>query len=202
MFQLAIFKKKKNRHLRAIELEKNLSQCRRKSSLASKAWKKILQDVGIETSPACDSVFQHVFQHFWSITGSVVEKESIQTRSTVHQADHMESEAATDHAGWAIKGARDIINSSEGNHLSVKKSPMASDAGQIDKLVALELIARLGNDEKQENGYFRFVSIREVRAFSSDFMMLWTICCLRTSLLWKKTKLLQITCSNCQQTRD
>ena len=33
--------------------------------------------------------------------GSVVEKESIQTHSTVHQPDDMESEAVTDHAGSA-----------------------------------------------------------------------------------------------------
>ena len=44
-----------------------------------------------------------VLQHFWSTMGSVVEKESIQTRSTVRQPDDMESEAVTDHAGWAIK---------------------------------------------------------------------------------------------------
>ena len=75
--------------------------------------------------------------------GSVVEKESIQTRSTVHQEDYMESEAATDHAGWAIKRARDIINSNGGNHLSIKKSPMASDACQIDKSVALNLSPNL-----------------------------------------------------------
>ena len=53
--------------------------------------------------------------------GSVVEKESIQTRWTVHQPDYMESEAVTDHAGWAIKRARGIINNSNGgNHLSIK----------------------------------------------------------------------------------
>ena len=69
---------KKNRHLRAIELEKNFSQCRTKSSLSSKAWEKILQDVGIQRSPACDSVFQHVLQYFWSTMGPVVDKESIQ----------------------------------------------------------------------------------------------------------------------------
>ena len=51
--------------------------------------------------------------------GSVVEKENIQTRSSVHQPDDMESEALTDHAGWAIKRARDIINSSRENHLSI-----------------------------------------------------------------------------------
>ena len=65
---------KKNKHLCAINLEKNFSECRTKSSPARKAWEKILQDVGIETSPACGSVFQHVLQHFWSTMGSVVEK--------------------------------------------------------------------------------------------------------------------------------
>ena len=152
-------------HLRAIELEKNFSQCRTKSSPASIAWEKILEDVGIETSPACESVFQHVLQHFWSTMGSVVEKESNQTRSTVRQPDDMESEAVTDHAGWAIKRARDIINSSGGKYLRIKNSPMASDFCQIGKSVALDLIAKLGNDEKQENGHFRFVPIQEVSCF-------------------------------------
>ena len=156
---------KKNKHLRAIELEKNFSECRTKSSPARKAWEEILEDVGIETSPACDSVFQHVLQHFWSTMGSVVEKENIQTRSSVHQPDDMESEALTDHAGWAIKRARDIINSSRENHLSIKKSPLSSDAYKIDKSVALELIAKLGSDEKQHNGHFRFVPIQEATSF-------------------------------------
>ena len=52
--------------------------------------------------------------------GSVVEKENIETRSNVNQQDDMESEAVMDHDGWAIKRARDIINSSARNHLSIK----------------------------------------------------------------------------------
>ena len=43
---------------------------------------------------------------------------------------------------------------------------MARDACQIDKSVALKLIAKLGNDKKQENGYFRFVPFQEVGSFS------------------------------------
>ena len=39
---------------------------------------------------------------------------------------------------------------------------MASDDCQIGKSVALELIAKLRNDEKQENGYFKFVPIDPV----------------------------------------
>ena len=42
---------------------------------------------------------------------------------------------------------------------------MVSDACQIDKSVALELMAKLGNDVKQENGYFRSVPIQEVSSF-------------------------------------
>ena len=58
--------------------------------------------------------------HLWSTMGSVVEKESIQTCSTVHQPDDMESEAVTNHAGWAMKRARDIINSMEEIILALK----------------------------------------------------------------------------------
>ena len=42
---------------------------------------------------------------------------------------------------------------------------MTSGACKIDKSVALELIAKLGSDEKQCNGHFRFVPIQEVSSF-------------------------------------
>lgn len=97
--------------------------------------------------------------------GSVVEKKNIQTRSSVHQPDDMESEVLTDHAGWAIKRARDIINPSGGSHFSIRKSLTSSDPCKIDKSVALELIAKLRNDEKQHNAHFRFVPIKGVTSF-------------------------------------
>ena len=42
---------------------------------------------------------------------------------------------------------------------------MSRDACKIDKSVALELIAKIGNDEKQHNGHFRFAPFQKVSNF-------------------------------------
>ena len=70
---------KKNKHLGAIELEKNFNACRTKSNPASKAWDEILLHVGVEKNTASDSLYQHVLQHFWSTVGSVFQQENRET---------------------------------------------------------------------------------------------------------------------------
>ena len=115
---------KKSKHLRAIELEKNFSECRVKPNAASRVWEEILLEQGIEKNVASDSVFQHILQHFWSMVGSVVRKDNQETPSNVHQTgsqpDDIEFAAVVDHAGWAIKRARDIVKSSSVARLSIK----------------------------------------------------------------------------------
>ena len=160
---------KKSKHLRAIELEKNFSECRVKPNAASRVWEEILLEQGIEKNAASDSVFQHILQHFWSTVGSVVRKDNEETPSNVHQTgsqpDDMEFAAVVDHAGWAIKRARDIVKSSSVARLSIKKSNVSNVTYEIDKSVALELISKLGEDEKQDDGRFRFITNQEVGSF-------------------------------------
>jgi len=80
----------------------------------------------------------------------------------------MEVEAVTDHVGWAIKRARDIIKSSTETNLRMEKSSGEEVSYKIDKSVALELISNLGKDEKQPDGRFRFIPSREVQEFFSS----------------------------------
>ena len=164
---------KKSKHLRTIELEKNFSDCRVKPSPASKAWEEILLEQGIHNNPASEAVFQHILQHFWSTVGSVVRKDNDETPSSVHQPgsqpDDMEFAAVTDHAGWAIKRARDIVKSSTVTHLNIKKSTVSNVTCEIDKSEALELISKLGEDQKQHDGRFSFIPSDEVSSF---FVML------------------------------
>jgi len=107
---------KKNKHLRAIELEKNFNACRTKSNPASKAWDEILLHVGVEKNTASDSLYQLVLQHLWSTVGSVsVQQENTETtlQPDSQLADDMEVEAVTDHVGWAIKWTRDNYNNNK-----------------------------------------------------------------------------------------
>ena len=157
---------KNNRHLRAIELEKNFSACRTKSNVASKAWNEILLEEGIEVNAASDSVLQHILQHFWSTIGSVTQKEiPSSSHQPETQQDEMEFEAVSDHAGWAIKRARDIIKSSAETNLKIKKSSSDDSVCGVQKSVALELVSKLGKDVKQSDGHFRFIPSQEVANF-------------------------------------
>ena len=73
---------------------------------------------GVPKCVASDSVYQH----FWSTTGSVFKQENT-SRPAAQEAvdDIMETDAVKDHAGWAIKRARDIIKSSTEDKLRIKK---------------------------------------------------------------------------------
>ena len=71
-----------------------------------------------------DSASGSLYRHFWSTVGSVsVQQENTETTTQPDSqaADDMEVEAVTDHGGWAIKRARDIIKSSTETNLRIKK---------------------------------------------------------------------------------
>lgn len=157
---------KQNKHLRAIELERNFTERCSKTNPASKAWEDILLHAGVAKCVASDNVYQHVLQHFWSTTGSVF-KQGNTSRPAAQEAvdDIMEIDAVKDHAGWAIKRARDIIKSSTEDKLRIKKSSGDDTWCEVDKSVALELLSKLGKDEKQQDGRFRFIPRREVGEF-------------------------------------
>ena len=100
----------------------------------------------------------NVYQHFWSTTGSVFKQENT-SRPAAQEAvdDIMETDAVKDHAGWAIKRARDIIKSSTKDKLRIKKSSGDDTWCEVNKSVALELLSKLGKNEKQQDGRFRFI---------------------------------------------
>ena len=106
---------KPNKHLRAVELERNFRECRSKTNPASKAWE--------DTLLYCTLVSQKVLLLtmctciYSSISGLLLDLFSSQENTSRPAAQEavdniMEIDAVKDHAGWAIKLAQDIINSS------------------------------------------------------------------------------------------
>ena len=55
---------------------------------------------------------------------------------------------------YTVKRARDIVKSSTVARLSITKSNVSNVRYEIDKSVALELISKLGEDEKQDGGHY------------------------------------------------
>ncbi|CAH3175529.1 unnamed protein product, partial [Porites lobata] len=138
---------KQNKHLRAIELERNFTERRSKTNPASiKAWEDILLHAGVAKCVASDN------------QGNI-------SRPAAQEAvdDIVEIDAVRDHAGWAIKRAREI--SSTEDKLRIKQSSGDDTWSEVDKSVALELLSKLGKDEKQQDGRFRFIPRREVGEF-------------------------------------
>lgn len=177
---------KQNKHLRAIELERNFTECRSKTNPASKAWEDILLHAGVAKCVASDNVYQH----FWSTTGSVFKQENT-SRPAAQEAvdDIMETDAVKDHAGWAIKRARDIIKSSTEDKLRIKKSSSDDTWCEVNKSVALELLSKLGKDEKQQDvGVSDLYQGEKLENFFGHCMLLWTICYVKANLLLRKRK--------------
>ena len=181
---------KQNKHLRAIELERNFTERRSKTNPASKAWEDILLHAGVAKCVASDNVYQHILQHFWSTTGSVFKQGNI-SRPAAQEAvdDIMEIDAVRDHAGWAIKRARDIIKSSTEDKLRIKKSSGDDTWCEVDKSVALELLSKLGKDEKQQDvGVSDLYQGEKLENFFGHCMLMWTICYVKANLLLRKRK--------------
>ena len=78
---------RQNKHLRAIKLERNFTECRSKTNPASKAWEDILLNAGVAKGVASDNVYQHILQHFWSTTGSVFKEENTSRPATQEAVD-------------------------------------------------------------------------------------------------------------------
>ena len=132
----------------------------------------------------------NVYQHFWSTTGSVFKQENT-SRPAAQEAvdDIMETDAVKDHAGWAIKRARDIIKSSTEDKLRIKKSSGDDTWCEVNKSVALELLSKLGKDEKQQDvGVSDSYQGEKLENFFGHCKLLWTICYVKANLLLRKRK--------------
>ena len=155
---------KKNKRLRSVELERRFSVERAKPN---DAWNRLVAAAGITESTANDVVYQHIVQHFWSTIGSVhaVARSPVQSPFSVVQPDEMESCAIKDHAGWAIKRARDMIKSMFEDQLKIQMSLTEQTAVPIERAKALALISQLGEDQKQVDGRYRFIPNEAVCTF-------------------------------------
>ena len=150
--------------VRAIRLEKKFATLRNdmESNLFD-AWKRLAGDAhSLETSVV---VYQHVLQHFWSCvtlqgkSSQSVEDEyrSVDDVSADLDKDEAEREAIRRHAGWAVKRARDLINSGA-TILSIKKSKDEnSPVTEVTKTCLLSFFDKFGVDLQQNTGKYLFI---------------------------------------------
>lgn len=136
------------------------------SSAVSISWANILRVLKISESTASVNVLQHILQHCWSTIGSTVEKKDVEPHLLQsRKPDDLELMAIREHAGWAVKRARDNIKAGTEGGLKIQKSPQDTSNCDINQAHPLALISKLGKDEKQEDGLFRFIPIDEVVVF-------------------------------------
>lgn len=161
--------KSKNKRLRSIEIEKIFYEKRTiiNCSSVNKAWIEVVNSADTrEKNDATNIVLQHILQYFWSTVGSTQTNFASTSLSLpLKNPDEMESFPIRDHAGWAIKRARDIVKSSSIDQLKIKHSPRDDVVLVIDKKQALDLISDLGKDEKQADGHCRFIPNEEFFKF-------------------------------------
>ncbi|XP_028407340.1 uncharacterized protein LOC114529967 [Dendronephthya gigantea] len=78
------------------------------------------------------------------------------TISAINPNQDEDSESIRDHAGWAVKRARDVISKGQ-NELPLKET-FKKDASIVfgTKSNALTVLSQLGGDQRQPNGNYRF----------------------------------------------
>ncbi|CAB4035652.1 Hypothetical predicted protein [Paramuricea clavata] len=127
------------------------------------AWKRLAGDAhSLETSVV---VYQHVLQHFWScVTLQGKSSQSVEDEyrsdddvSADLDKDEAEREAIRRHAGWAVKRARDLINSGA-TIVSIKKSKDEnSPVTEVTKTCLLSFFDKFGVDLQQNTGKYLFI---------------------------------------------
>ena len=109
-------KKYKTCSIQEIRLEKEFATLRSdKVSEVFNAWKELVGETQLPQSESSAVVYQHVLQHFWSCVALKKERGESGNESNILvglkiSGDASEREAIRQHAGWAIKRARDVIN--------------------------------------------------------------------------------------------
>ena len=135
------------------------------------SWEKLIfcsgQNVQL-SSASVDVILQQILQHFW-FTGSNSHTEdatvdlsnvdSLPTTTSNIQIDtdaNQDNETIRDHAGWAIKRARDVIF--KGQNELPAKATVKDDSPVIfgSKADALAVLSLLGEDKKQPDDSYRF----------------------------------------------
>ena len=155
-------KKYKTCSIQEIRLEKEFATLRSdKDSEVFNAWKELVGETQLPQSESSAVVYQHVLQHFWSCVA--LKKESGETGNESNilvglkiSGDASEREAIRQHAGWAIKRARDVINT--GNKtVSIKQCQGLPTSIEVTKERLLSFFEKFGQDERQNEGKYLFI---------------------------------------------
>ena len=153
----------KGQQLKMVSLEKELTRQRSdEQSQLYRSWQH-LAGMPESSTKQCNTIFQHILQHIWSNSTlqnpentSVNQTKKVPNINSQSAVDDVERVAIRQHAGWAIKRARDTILSSRCS-FSIKLSSNDSTKVEVSKDYLLKLIDRLGKDELQEPGKFLFM---------------------------------------------
>ena len=176
---LALKSPRKQVNVRASELEKNFMVERFNSVVVNSAWSTILTTTGLTKNSSAENVLQHILQHFWStIRSTYVKNSKMETDVPKAESDLSELSAISYHAGWAIKRARDIIKHTSDEQLQIQNATNTKDFHHLEKSRALEVISKLGEDEKQADGLFKFIPTTKTLPFLYCSMTKLTVCSL------------------------
>ena len=176
---LALKSPRKQVNVRASELEKNFMVERFNSVVVNSAWSTILTTTGLTKNSSAENVLQHILQHFWStIRSTYVKNSKMETDVPKAESDSSELSAISYHAGWAIKRARDIIKHTSDEQLQIQNATNTKDFHHLEKSRALEVISKLGEDEKQADGLFKFIPTTKTLPFLYCSMTKLTVCSL------------------------
>jgi hypothetical protein len=164
---------------RAVALERTFSRNRSNGIhyLAVKqSWEKLIfcsgQNVQL-SSASVDVILQQILQHFW-FTGSnshtqdaTIDLSNVDSLpATTSNIDaNQDNDTIRDHAGWAIKRARDVIF--KGQNELPAKATVDEDSPVIfgSKTDALAVLSLLGEDKKQPDDSYRFSIYEHVIPF-------------------------------------
>ena len=157
---------------REIKLEKKFTEMRCSGIHyvnASKVWHQVCSAQAAYNASVRNGILQLILQHFWVSGFKLNKSHSVEMSTTfntcVTDPDENETETILDHAGWAIKRARDIIKKGTENIQLKQNNDPDSALVNAEKTTALTIISELGEDVAQHDGMHRF----KVHEKASDF---------------------------------
>ena len=161
---------------KAIKLEKLISALPKSSDLIGTKWDCLINTFGLETPSF--KVLNHIIQHFWSCTIlneprdrptrsnndddlSTECSTSTESSTSTKSLGNIEFESLRKHAGWAIKRARDSVQS--GPAASKIQVSKADDSFcEVSKKNLLDIFKDLGEDVLVQPGKYLFIPNEEV----------------------------------------
>lgn len=152
----------KDQQKREIKLEKKFTELRCSGIHyvnVSKVWHQVCSAHAAYDTSVRNSILQLMLQHFWA-SGFKLNRINNNMSTTSHtyvtNPDETETETILDHAGWAIKRARDVIKKGAENLQLTQSNDPDSPLINANKTTALTIIKELGDDVAQHDGTHRF----------------------------------------------